>query len=50
MEYIIIGLLVLIIILVIFSISKNINVLEILKSKYLVVTEDAIADIEEALK
>lgn len=30
--------------------SKNINVLEILRSKYLVVTEDAIADIEEALK
>lgn len=30
--------------------SKNINVLEILKSKYLVVTEDAIVDIEEALK
>ena len=30
--------------------SRNINVLEILRSKYLVVTEDAIADIEEALK
>ena len=30
--------------------AKNINVLEVLRSKYLVVTEDAIKDIEEALK
>ena len=30
--------------------AKNINVLEVLRSKYLVVTEDAISDIEEALK